>query len=118
MKSFYLVLTLFVLTLSADAQQGIEGKWLCKSEDSRGTKLDWTLAITRSEGQLSATMQGGTTDDPLSLQDVSFKDDIFTATLVINPEESVTMKLKLDGDRLEGSFDGKASGAGTYACRR
>lgn len=118
MKSLYMLLTLFMLTLSAYAQQGIEGKWACTSEDSTHTKLDWTLNITRSEGQLSATMQGGTTDDRLPLQNVSFKDSIFSATLVINPEESVTMKLKLDGDRLEGSFNGKASGQGTYACRR
>ena len=119
MKAFWLVLILTAVALPCCAQQSIEGKWSCRSEDTTHTKLDWTLAITRSDSKLQATMQGGTTGDVLTLERVSFKDNIFNATLTINaPDDTATLNLKLSGDKLEGTFGGKNTGVGAYVCKR
>ena len=112
------IFLLLVLPTGA-AEKVVEGKWACKSEDVKQTKLDWTLVITRTDGVLKAEMFGGMGSDVLTLRNVKFENKTFTGDLFINPPDDITtLTLKLDGDRLDGTFDGKGSGAGTFLCGR
>lgn len=119
MKRLWAWLILACLAVPCAAQRDIEGKWSCNSEDVKHTKLQWTLTITRMPTHLAATMAGGRDNDQFDLERVEFEGDIFRAMITINPpDDTVSMFLLLNGDTLNGGFDGKNSGDGPFLCHR
>jgi hypothetical protein len=89
------------------------GKWNCTSADEKGMKLSWTLVVKPDGDHLSATLSGGDGNE-LPLIDPKLEGDTFTFKISINPEETVSVTVKVDGKKFAGGFSGKASGKGSF----
>ncbi len=105
-----LMLLLFVMSYAAQPNP-VVGAWDCKSVDERGTELTWTLNINEKLGKLAGWVQIG--EDRVDLIDPKLDGQTFTFSVAMNPEETVAITLKLDGNKLAGTFSGKTSGNGT-----
>jgi hypothetical protein len=88
------------------------GKWGCTSVDEGGTRTTWTLVVKEENGKISGSLLG-TNDEELPLVDPAVDGQTFTFKLRINPEELVEVTVTIDGNKFDGKFKGKASGAGT-----
>ncbi len=105
------LLLLLLLAAYATPANPIVGEWDCKSTDERGTQVLWTLAVNEQQGKLSGWIQIG--EDRVDLVNPKLDGNSFSFGVVINPEETIAITLKVDGNKLEGKFSGKASGTGT-----
>lgn len=101
----------FLLAAYASPANPMLGQWDCKSVDERGTAVLWTLTVNEEKGKLSGWIQIG--EDRVDLVNPKLDGSTFTFSAVINPEETVDISLKVDGNKLEGKFSGKASGTGS-----
>lgn len=99
----------------AQTKNPILGKWDCKSVDEKGTETSWTMLVKEDQGKLTGYMEGTEPGaDPIPLVEPTLEGTTFTFKIVINPEETVTISVKLAGDKFAGKFTGKASGTGTF----
>lgn len=99
----------------AQTKNPILGKWDCKSVDEKGMGMSWMMTVKEEQGQLSGYIEGTEPGaDQIPLVKPTLEGSTFTCKIVINPEETVTISVKLAGDKFEGKFTGKASGTGTF----
>lgn len=115
----FAILIIVAATLVQAAENPLLGNWNCTSDDGHGAVGTWLMTVKETGGKLVASMRGGQDDITIDLVDPQFDGKTFTFKVVINPEETVTIVLTLDGDKLEGKFDaGKNSDAGTFKAVR
>ncbi len=114
-RMLLLVLTVGLLSAGAGRAAGNPalGKWNCTSTDERGTKVDWTLEVTQDGDKLAATVTFPD-GNSMPLLDPQFDRNVLTFKLQVNATEIVTMKGAIDGKRIEGTFEGKDPGKGTF----
>ena len=87
------------------------GKWDCNSVGETGAKLNWQLTIKEDAGQLAGAITLDGTDIPVLEPKVD--GSMLTFKIRINDHEVVTVELRIDGDKLDGRFEGKESGKAT-----
>jgi hypothetical protein len=87
------------------------GKWDCSSVGENGAKLNWQLIVKEEGGQLAANV----ILDDTGIPGLEPKLDGSTLTFKIrvNDHEVVAIELRIDGNKLDGRFDGKESGTAT-----
>jgi hypothetical protein len=108
---FAIVLCGFVPCPAAD--NPAMGKWNCTSADATGTRITWTLLVKQENGKLSGSLLGENSEE-LPLIEPAVEGRTFTFKLRINAEETVEVKVEIDGDKFDGKFQGKQSGTGTF----
>ncbi len=109
----------FVFVGLAQTKNPILGKWDCKSVDDKGTEHFWTMVVTEDQGKLNGYLEGTEpAADQIPMVAPAREGNTLTFKIVINPEETVTITLKLDGDKFEGKFTGKASGTGSFTGKK
>ena len=101
------------LAAYAWADNPMIGKWNCASVDEKGMKLSWTMVVKQDGGHLSATLSAGDGTE-LPLIDPKLEGDTFAFKISINPEETVSVSVKVDGKKFAGGFSGKQSGKGSF----
>ncbi len=89
----------------------IVGKWACVSKSDSGPELQWTMVVAEDGGKLSGRFVGETGDE-VPLVEPKFEGDTFSFKIDVNPSCIVDAKLKVTGDKFEGTF-GCAEAAGT-----
>lgn len=106
-----LALLLLAIVVYGASAGSVLGKWDCTSTDERGNSLQWTLAVKDDGGKLSAVLSNENADIPLIDPQVNGND--FTFKIRVNETEIVDVKMKIDGNKMEGTFKGQDSGTGT-----
>ena len=105
------ILVLIAMAVYGASADAVAGKWDCNSTDERGTTLQWVLAVKEEGGKLSATLTHD--GDEIPLIGPQLDGNTFTFQIRINEDEIVAVKVKIDGNKLQGSFKGRDSGTGT-----
>lgn len=109
-----LAIVLFAAAGFADESSPIGGKWNCVSTDERGTEISWTLTVQDQGGKLSGSIVILQSGDELAIMEPAFKDHVLSFKIQINAEETVELTGRVDGSKIEGKFNGKSSGAGSF----
>ena len=87
------------------------GKWDCSSVGENGAKLNWQLIVKEDAGQLAADVILDDTDIPGI--ETKLDGSILTFKIRVNDHEVVAIELRVDGNKLDGRFEGKESGKAT-----
>jgi hypothetical protein len=110
--SILLIMLCAVVAIAAGSP--IAGTWKCVSTDERGMQVEWTLVVTETAGKLSGSLTIAQTGDQIEILEPVLTGNTFTFKIRINAEEVVELTGHLDGAKIDGSFKGKTSGAGTF----
>jgi hypothetical protein len=112
MRTLYVCL-LMVLGCAAGWAAGnpAVGKWDCSSVGENGAKLNWQLIVKEDAGQLAASVVLDGTD--IAGLEPKLEGGTLTFKIRINDHEVVTIELRIDGNKLDGRFEGKESGKAT-----
>jgi hypothetical protein len=113
----FLLLTPLGLAAPGAAAPTIVGTWDLDATDANGGRTHWTLLVKQDAGKLSGVVRSGDGYE-LPFIEPTFQSGEFRFQIRINPTELVNVTLKLDGDRLDGRFEGRDSGTGTIKATR
>jgi hypothetical protein len=102
------------LVAAGAASPAIVGSWKCIAVSENGMQHSLTLEVKQDGGNLAASLIMAETGDVLPGLEPKLDGNQFSFKVRINPTEVVDIVLKVDGNRLEGRFAGKDSGAGTF----
>lgn len=105
---------LCAVTLCPAADNPAVGKWSCVSTSSTGTEVAWTLVVTQEAGKLSGSITILQSGDQIAILEPALSGDVLTFKLPINAEEIVELSGRIEGAKIQGTFKGKDSGAGTF----
>lgn len=100
--------------LCAAADPPAAGRWSCVSTSSNGTEVAWTLVVTQEAGKLAGSITIASSGDQIAILEPALKGDVLTFKIPINTEEIVELSGRIEGAKIEGTFKGKDSGAGTF----
>ncbi len=97
-----------ILLLCSSLLSAADGKWRFTATDSEGNESQWVLELKTQDGKLTGTLSGDTADLPL----IDPKSDEKTITFkVAIDDDTYSVELNVDGDKLEGKYSGpKATG--------
>ena len=112
--SSLLAIVLFAAAGFADDSSPIGGKWNCVSTDEKGTEISFTLKVQDEGGKLSGSIVILQSGDELPIVDPAFKEHVLTFKIQLNEEETVELTARVDGSKIEGKFQGKSSGSGSF----
>jgi hypothetical protein len=85
-----------------------DGKWRFTATDNQGNDSQWVLELKTQDGKLTGTLSGD--QGTLPLIDPKADDTSITFKVTVN-DQTYSVDLKIDGDKLEGKFTGEeASG--------
>ena len=103
------LLTIAAIPARAFDAPAIVGTWDCVSTTNDGDEQTWTLTVKQDNGNLVATLGGGSLGD-VGVED--FRAEGTTASFVAKTNSgSYGVKLTVKGSAVEGTFDGdQASG--------
>lgn len=90
------------LSLAGAADSAIVGKWDCVSKDVSTAEMRWTLVVVENGGKLSGSLNGGQEEIPLL--EPKFDGETFTFKINVNPNCMVEAKLKVTGNKFDGTF--------------
>jgi hypothetical protein len=102
----------FALLAAGAAGPTIVGSWDCVGTDAGQRETYWTLRVDDAAGKLSVSLQSKDSGDSLQGLNPKLEGSRLTFNIRINETELVELALNFDGDRLDGRFAGKDSGAG------
>jgi hypothetical protein len=89
-------------TICLAAGNPVVGTWAVTSDDGNGGVLTWTLIVKQEGVKLSGLLTGGNGDLPLIEPKLEGK--LFTFKLYISDNCTVETKLKVEGNKFEGTF--------------
>lgn len=114
--SLFLGLSLLILSSSPVAGAAIQGTWNLKAIADSGDEYDLILTLSEVDGKVSGTL--GTYEGSVDLNDVEFDGTILSFSITTPEAVDYRIKLKLDGDTLEGTFSGDNNSAGKVTAKR
>jgi hypothetical protein len=79
------------------------GTWECSSSTPGGDERKWTLTVQELDGKLVGTVGGEEGDIPI--EDAKFENDTLTFKVTLDTG-TYQVTLKIDGDKLDGSWTG------------
>jgi hypothetical protein len=96
---------MFLATICLAADNPIVGKWICTSNDGHGAEIDWTLTVKQDGGKLAGSLSGGHEAAELPLIEPKLEGNLFTFRVHVNDNCMLATKLKIEGNKFEGTFE-------------
>jgi len=103
------------ITLALPCLAGIAGKWDVTSTTNEGQTIKSSLLVKETEGKLDATLSFGERAVPIS--NLTFADDQLSFRLMWS-DTGVTVKVRLDGDNMKGTWVADTGDTGPVAAVR
>jgi hypothetical protein len=103
------------MLLALPAFAGIAGKWDVVSTTADGEKIKSVLTVTQADGKSDATLAVGTQNIPLQKIDIAAEAISFRLDW---GGTGITVKAKLDGDKLAGNWTADSGETGPVAATR
>ena len=113
----YVIAALALLVLTAawlPAASAVAGVWECISVTPDGDEMHSTLTLTDSDGKLSATLVSD--DGDWKVSDLKFDGKVLSFT--VSRDADYTVSLKVEGDKMEGTWSGGGDSGKVTATRR
>jgi len=108
------ILTCCLGISSAQQSSEVTGKWNMVSLTPDGDQVNWTLSITRADGKYSAAVDGS--DGVSAAKDVKV-DGTNIHLRTSYQDEDYDIDLKLEGDKLTGTWSGNGDSGETKGTR-